>query len=75
MRGEVAGEERGRREGRTEGQGEALLAIFEARALPVSAAVRAIVVGCCDPATLKRWIARAMTTASAEQAIRLAGDG
>ena len=84
-RGELYGEQRGRREGRVEGrvegrregiaeglargQAEALLAIFEARGLPVDATTRATVEACTDPVMLKRWVFRAMVASSASEAL------
>jgi hypothetical protein len=58
-----------RAEGKVEGKAEAVLGILAARAIPVSNESRARIEACRDPATLDRWIARAITAVSAEEAI------
>ena len=46
-----------------------VLALLEARGLPCPEEARARVAACDDPATLQRWILRAATASSAEDAI------
>jgi hypothetical protein len=66
-----------RAEGFTEGEAtgfikgkvEAVLGVFSARGITVTAETRARIAGCSDAATLDRWLARAVTAASAEEAI------
>jgi hypothetical protein len=53
-----------------EGQIQALWAILAARGLSVDPATRARVEACQDPAVLARWIARAMTAATAADVSR-----
>jgi Uma2 family endonuclease len=64
-RGRVEGEAHGRAEGEAAGEArgraEALLAVLEARALPVTAAERARITGCTNLAELERWVRRAVT--------------
>ena len=60
-----AGIAEGRQLGITEGQIQALLSILAARGLPVDPETRARVEACQDPAIIARWIARAMTAATA----------
>lgn len=54
-------------EGRADGLAEALLTVLAARALGVSAAAQAQILGERDPARLKRWLARAATCESAAE--------
>jgi hypothetical protein len=56
-------------EGKTEGKAEALSAILGARGLSVSEELRQRILACRDAAALDRWIARAATAASIEQAL------
>ncbi len=59
---------RGRAEGEAKGKAEALraaiVALFSARALPLSEHGRAQIMSCADVATLVRWHARAATAVS-----------
>ncbi len=55
----------GKREGKAEGKAEAVLAVLQARGLMVDETSRACILSCTDPATLDRWIARAVTAPSA----------
>ncbi|XXX80629.1 hypothetical protein WMF30_17890 [Sorangium sp. So ce134] len=57
-------ERRGRAEGKIEGKQEALLAVLDARGLPLTAEERAHIEACTVLAELDRWIARAATAAS-----------
>ena len=50
-------------------QAEALLAIFEARGFELKDEIRTRIDTCPDPVVLKRWIMRAATASSAEQAL------
>lgn len=61
-----AGEAKGRAEGLTEGRAANLLTILEARALPVSEAVRERVGSCEDVDQLDRWVRKAITATRAE---------
>ncbi|HEY3356074.1 MAG TPA: hypothetical protein VGQ83_22670 [Polyangia bacterium] len=61
--------EQSREEGRAEGKAEAILTVLALRGLPVSPAQRARIHACRDLARLERWIARAVTAASAAQAL------
>jgi hypothetical protein len=60
---------KGEIKGKIEGKIEAVLAILAARGVSVSAEVRAQIEACSEPATLDRWVARAVTAASAEDVI------
>jgi hypothetical protein len=55
----------GRETGRAEGKAAAVLAILSARRVEIEDAVRARILACSDEATLDRWLARAVTAASA----------
>lgn len=63
------GEVRGEARGEARGKAEALLAVLSARGLSVSETHRARTCGCTDSATLDRWIARAVTAASVDEAL------
>jgi hypothetical protein len=52
------------------GKAEGILAVLEARGLPVSDAIRTRVLSCEDPATLDAWIRRAAVARSAAGAVR-----
>jgi hypothetical protein len=73
-----AGRAEGRTEGRTEGEarGElhgraaSILAILEARAIPVPADVRDEILACTDLPTLERWLRRAATLKRARAVVR-----
>ena len=56
-------------EGKAEGKQEALLAVLEARGLPISEAERAMVVGCTDLMTLGRWLTRAVAAPTTAEAL------
>jgi hypothetical protein len=63
------GWQKGRAEGRVQAQAEDLLRVLAARKFAVSDEVRARIETCSDPATLGRWIERAITAQSAAEAI------
>ncbi|MCU0685022.1 MAG: hypothetical protein MUF34_22710, partial [Polyangiaceae bacterium] len=63
------GEARGKAEGLREGKATALRTVLAARGFEVDAAVRTRIEGCEDPARLDRWLARALTAASASEAL------
>jgi hypothetical protein len=54
---------------RAEGKAEAILSVLVARGFKVSDGVRQHVLGCKDPSTLERWLARAITAASDAEVI------
>lgn len=57
--------------GKAEGKASAILAIFAARGIKLSAALQARIEACNDIPTLDRWIAQAVSAASAEELFRL----
>ncbi len=59
----------GHKEGRAAGQAEALLTVLSARGFAVSAEVRARILGERDPATLQRWIGRAVAAPSLQEVL------
>jgi predicted nucleotidyltransferase/HEPN domain-containing protein len=61
--------ERGEERGRLGGQAEALLLIFETRGIAVDRAQRETIEACRDSASLRRWIARAMSAPTAEEVL------
>ncbi|HEU4413031.1 MAG TPA: hypothetical protein VFS43_47755 [Polyangiaceae bacterium] len=67
------GKEEGLREGEARGEvkgkAAALLTVLAARGLAVDAEARARIEACADPARLDRWLARALTAASAREAL------
>jgi hypothetical protein len=81
-KGKAIGEARGRRQGRAEGRAAglaagllegktaALLAIFAARRLRLTAGQRARVLACDDRECLERWIAQAITAPTVAAALR-----
>ncbi|HEY3355925.1 MAG TPA: Uma2 family endonuclease [Polyangia bacterium] len=54
---------------RAEGEARALLGLLAARGLAVTEAQRQRITGCTDPATLERWVARAVTAATVDEAL------
>jgi hypothetical protein len=56
--------------GRNEGRAAALIAFLLTRGLEVPDQVRGRITACSDLATLDRWIARAVTAASADEVVR-----
>ena len=52
-----------------EGKAEAILRVLDARRFAVSDAQRARVLACSDAALLDRWLDRAVTAASADEAL------
>jgi predicted transposase/invertase (TIGR01784 family) len=63
------GEARGEARGEAKGKAGALFAVLAARGLAVDEATRARVEACADPGQLDRWLARALTAASASEAV------
>ncbi|MBI5480757.1 MAG: Uma2 family endonuclease [Deltaproteobacteria bacterium] len=68
-KGRVEGEAKGRIEGEARGRAEDLLAILEARGLPLSEEQRARILASTDRATLSRWVRQAVTAPSVEEAL------
>ena len=68
--GKAEGEAKGKAEGKTQGKAEGILAVLDARGIPVSATIRARILGCKDPATLDVWIRRAAVTSTAAAVVR-----
>ncbi|HEU4412803.1 MAG TPA: Uma2 family endonuclease [Polyangiaceae bacterium] len=68
-RGEARGKEQGLREGEAKGKAAALLTVLAARGLAVDDATRGRIEACADAARLDRWLARALTAASAREAV------
>lgn len=60
------GEAAGRAEGEAAGRAQALLAVLDARDLPVSPAARTTITECADLDRLDAWLLRAMTVDSVE---------
>lgn len=67
--GRREGEAAGRRTGKAEGKAEAILAVLSARGLIVEEGLRQRVLGCWDETTLSRWLSRAATASTAEEAL------
>jgi len=59
----------GRAKGEAEGERGALLTVLEARGFAVDNATRERVAQCSDTQTLKRWIARAVTSETLEKVL------
>lgn len=66
--------EKGVEKGILQGKIAALLAVLEARALPVSDEVRRTITACTSARTLDRWLKQAVTAASAAEAIASPGN-
>lgn len=63
--------EQGKTEGKTEGKAEAILAVLEARKIPVSDAIRAQILACADVEVLDLWIRRAALATTAASVVRV----
>jgi flagellar biosynthesis/type III secretory pathway protein FliH len=63
------GEAKGLREGEARGKAAALLTVLAARGLAVDDEARGRIEACTDVARLDRWLARALTAASAREAL------
>lgn len=61
--------EREKAELRAEGKAEAILSVLMTRGFQVSDGVRQRVLGCKDPSTLERWLARAVTATTDAEVI------
>ncbi|HMA94687.1 MAG TPA: hypothetical protein VKP30_18485 [Polyangiaceae bacterium] len=68
-KGLVQGRAEGREEGRTEGMARSILAVLEARSIPVSAELRTRIMACSDLGQLSQWLRRAVTAVSADELI------
>jgi hypothetical protein len=68
--GEAKGRAEGEALGRVVGKAEDILAVLDVRGVPVSATVRARILGCKDPATLDAWIRRAAVASTAAAVVR-----
>jgi len=64
------GEAKGEAKGKAEGKAQSVLAVLDARGIPVSATIRARILGCQDPATLDVWVRRAAVTSTAAAVVR-----
>jgi predicted transposase/invertase (TIGR01784 family) len=67
--GRREGEAKGLREGEARGKAAALLTVLAARGLAVDDETRGRIEACTDVARLDRWLARALTAASAREAL------
>jgi hypothetical protein len=68
-RGRAEGEARGRVEGEARGRAEGILRVLETRGVEVPGDLRAHILACADLERLDRWLARALTVASAREVI------
>lgn len=66
---EATGEEHGQAIGMALGEADAIVTVLEGRGVPVSDGVRDHIRACTDLATLKAWLLRALTAATAEDVI------
>ncbi|WP_420705478.1 hypothetical protein [Streptomyces sp. NRRL F-5126] len=64
--GRAQGRDEGRAQGTAQRGAEDVLLVLEQRGLDVSDDVRTRVTDCSDPETLRQWLARALTAATAE---------
>jgi predicted transposase/invertase (TIGR01784 family) len=67
--GKEEGLREGKEEGLREGKAAALLTVLAARGLAIDGPTRGRIEGCDEPARLDRWLARALTAASAREAV------
>ena len=67
--GKAEGKVEGRREGEIAGRAETILMILATRGIEVNEQTRARIEACADLATLNRWVARAVTAASADEVV------
>lgn len=63
------GHKSGLAEGEAAGTARAILAVLAARSLAVHEAIRARIIGAFDVAVLARWLAQAVSAATAEEAV------
>jgi hypothetical protein len=70
-KGHTEGKEEGRAEGEVKGKAESILTVLELRGLPVTPALRKRVTACGDLPVLERWLRRATTASSVEEAFAL----
>jgi hypothetical protein len=70
--GLAVGKAEGLAVGKAEGKAMSLLAVLEARRIPVSVRVRAQILTCTDDRLLDEWIRRAVTAASAREVLSVA---
>ena len=68
-RGREEGEARGREEGEVRGRADSVLAVLEARGIPLTDDVRARILANSDPETLMRWLRRAGTASSLDEVL------
>ena len=57
---------RAQAKGKAAGKAEGVLAVLDARGLPVSAEQRARILGCTDTAELDRWLRSAVTAGNVD---------
>ena len=67
--GRAEGRAAGRAEGKAEGKAISLLAVLEARQIPVPAKLRQQILACSDDQLLETWIRRAVTARSAKEVL------
>ncbi|HMA97006.1 MAG TPA: hypothetical protein VKP30_30185 [Polyangiaceae bacterium] len=70
-KGLVQGRAEGREEGRTEGMARSILAVLEARSIPVAPELRTRIMDCSDLEQLSEWLRRAARATSADELITL----
>jgi hypothetical protein len=68
--GRAKGEAEGRAKGEAEGRAKGILAVLDAREIPVSDAIRSRILGCTDIETLDAWIRRAAVVSKAAEVVR-----
>jgi hypothetical protein len=68
--GEAEGKAAGKAEGRVEGTAVAILRVLEIRGIVVSPAQRQTILGCDDLDRLDRWLSRAVSASSADEALQ-----
>jgi uncharacterized protein len=67
--GEAKGRREGEARGEVKGKAAALVTVLAARGLAIDGETRERIEGCADAARLDRWLVRAMTAASAREAV------
>jgi hypothetical protein len=60
---------KGREEGRAEGRAEYVLRVLDRRAVPMTDDHRSRIMACTDPATLDRWLDRALDATTIEDVL------
>ena len=68
-KGLAEGEAKGRAEGEVKGKVDSVLRVLDRRAVPMTDEQRSLIMACTDPATLNRWLDRALDATTIEDVL------